>query len=77
MLNPIDKATTRAMIEYRQNELSRLQDRDRVIADDLTVQSVNNYGFAWSVRRSLGLRLMRAGARLAGVGMQVRVGAQS
>jgi hypothetical protein len=76
MINPIDKSTTRAMVEYRIEQVKK----DRVWAEDeaglVTVVPGSSSGFIANCRRSIGLSMMRFGARLAGFGMQTRTGAQ-
>jgi hypothetical protein len=76
MFNPIDKSTTRAMVEYRMEQVKK----DRVWVEDegdlVAVVPGSSTGFIANVRRSIGLSVMRFGARLAGFGMQTRTGAQ-
>lgn len=77
MVNPIDRSTTRAMIEYRQEQLVAAKRATPEPFPNVIVEPFQVSGLLWGIRRSMGIRIMQVGARLAGVCMQVRPSVQS
>lgn len=76
MINPVDRDTIKAMTEYRAEQLYRDANPYGYEVEVITVQPVRATGLISSIRQSVGLSLMRAGARLAGIGIHTRIGAQ-
>jgi hypothetical protein len=74
MMNPLDKATTNAMIEYKISQLAE----DRIVhqahPEIVRLDVPEERGIVVGVRQFIGLSLIRFGARLAGIGMQTRIG---
>lgn len=74
MFNPVDWSTTKAMMTYRQEQL------DRDIAKSITQtercrRDSREDGLAW-LRRTIGIMLIRMGARLAGTSVKPRLDPQ-
>jgi hypothetical protein len=77
MINPIDEATINAMVAYREQQVLRDRYEHDVIEVVTETSSQRSTGMPSALRRSIGIGIMRLGARLAGVGMQTRIGIQS
>lgn len=77
MINPVDKATINAMVSYREEQVIRDRYEHEVYEIIANTSGRNSPAMLFSLRRSIGIGMMRIGARLAGVGMQTRIGIQS
>lgn len=76
MINPVDEATINAMVAYREEQVLRDRYEHEVVEVIADTTARKSPGMLLSLRRSIGLGIMRIGARLAGVGMQTRIGIQ-
>lgn len=76
--SPLDRDTVNAMVRYQDEQIHESFRRSSPAeAPIVVVPSHSAGGFIAGLRQSVGLALIRAGARLAGVGLQQRAGAQS
>lgn len=78
MQNPVDDRTTTAMVNYRMKQLLADHDacRFQPALLELDDGQLEGSGEVTRIRRSMGLSLIRLGARLAGIRMQPRVSRQ-
>lgn len=78
MQNPVDDRTTSAMVNYRMKQLQADLDASRSFQALVEIDDgqLDSSGDVTRIRRSIGLSLIRLGARLAGVRMQSRVSSQ-
>jgi hypothetical protein len=77
-VNPVDRDTIYAMASYREQQV--LEAFKRSAPDSRTLVVVRRSpspGPVRAIREKIGLALMRAGARLAGYGVQTRIGTQA
>jgi hypothetical protein len=74
MFNPVDTTSTEAMVHYRQESLSR--DRSRQLRNPQEDPLPIHVFWIGALRRSVGLSIMRLGARMAGTCLTPRVRAQ-
>jgi hypothetical protein len=74
MFNPIDTNVTKSMIEYRREQLQADACRSR---EDVELERTSiSFKRLHPVRWAVGIRLIRLGARLAGMSLQGRMSAQ-
>ena len=78
-INPVDRDTINAMVRYHRDQVQTSHQHSLPAEQSLVVvrPAVSSRGFIGTVRQSVGLALIRAGARLAGFGLQSRIGTQS
>lgn len=76
MINPSDQDTMNAMTNYRTRELRKDAARPHRELGPNTDRPSPARETVGSIRKVLGLAIVRAGARLAGISVQARVGAQ-
>ena len=76
MFNSLDRDTVRALADYRRSQLHRDFDKRVSEAQSVMVRRTCAAGFVTWIRRSIGLYLIRAGARVAGTGLQTRIRTQ-
>lgn len=77
-INPVDRDTINAMVSYHEHQIHQTFGQVNIGKESLIViRPVSTAGFARAIRQSIGLALIRVGARLAGVGLQSRIGTQS
>jgi hypothetical protein len=74
MMNPLDKATTKAMIDYKINQLAENRVVHPAHPEIVMIDVPEERGAIVAARQYIGLTLIRFGARLAGIGMQTRIG---